>query len=126
MHSKSPQQSPRCRSSWFNRGVAAPTHLCFAHKAGRPGAQRERMTDDLPQKRSWPAGKRAAARGISRRRFLKAVGFSGAGMVGLSSYGLAIEPGYRLSVTRYRIAPRDWTPGLNLSVGVIADVHAGG
>src|SRR5262245_18800457 len=83
------------------------------------------MTDDLPQKRGLTAA-RAAARGMSRRRFLKSVGFSGAGMVGLSSYGLAIEPGYRLSVTRYRIAPRNWTPGLNLSVGVIADVHAGG
>ena len=33
---------------------------------------------------------------------------------------------YRLSVTRYQVSPRDWTPGLRLSVGVIADVHAGG
>jgi predicted MPP superfamily phosphohydrolase len=66
------------------------------------------------------------ARGISRRRFLKTLGFSSAGMMGLSSYGFAIEPGYRLSVTRYRVSPHNWTPGLNLSVGVIADVHAGG
>jgi uncharacterized protein len=84
------------------------------------------MTGDLPQKRGGTAGARRAARGISRRRFLKAVGLSGAGMVGLSSYGLAVEPGYRLSVTRYRVSPRNWTPGLNLSVGVIADLHAGG
>src|SRR5262245_40599267 len=84
------------------------------------------MTDDLPLKRGGTAGARRAARGMSRRRFLKAVGFSGAGMVGLSSYGLAIEPGYRLSVTRYRVSPRNWTPGLKLSIGVIADVHAGG
>jgi predicted MPP superfamily phosphohydrolase len=47
-------------------------------------------------------------------------------MVGLSGYGLAVEPGYRLSITRYRVSPRNWTPGLNLSIGVIADVHAGG
>jgi len=63
---------------------------------------------------------------MSRRRFLTTLGFSGAGMVGLSGYGLAIEPGYRLNITRYRVSPRNWTPGLDLKVGVIADVHAGG
>jgi predicted MPP superfamily phosphohydrolase len=57
---------------------------------------------------------------------LKTLGFSGAGMVGLSGYGLAVEPGYRLNVTRYAVRPPNWTPGLSLSVGVIADVHAGG
>jgi uncharacterized protein len=84
------------------------------------------MTDGLPQTEGRTAGVARGMRGISRRRFLKAVGLSGAGMVGLSSYGIAIEPGYRLSVTRYRVNPHKWTPGLNLSVGVIADVHAGG
>jgi uncharacterized protein len=57
---------------------------------------------------------------------LKTLGFSGAGVMGLSGYGLAVEPGYRLAVTRYRVAPPRWTPGLRLSIGVIADVHAGG
>ena len=84
------------------------------------------MGDELPQTRARRVGVRAAVRGISRRRFLTALGFSGAGMVGLSGYGLAIEPGYRLNITRYRISPPRWTPGLKLSVGVIADVHAGG
>jgi uncharacterized protein len=63
---------------------------------------------------------------ISRRRFLKTVGFSGAGVMGLTAYGVAGEAGYRLSVTRYNVRPPQWTPGLNLSIGVIADVHAGG
>ncbi|MBX9590168.1 MAG: metallophosphoesterase [Hyphomonadaceae bacterium] len=63
---------------------------------------------------------------ISRRRFLKTIGFSSAGVVGLTGYGLAVEPGYRLNVTRYNLSPHNWTPGLNLSIGVIADVHAGG
>lgn len=63
---------------------------------------------------------------ISRRRFLKTLGLSGAGMVGLSSYGLAVEPMWRLEVTRYRVSPANWPSGLNLSVGVIADLHAGG
>jgi uncharacterized protein len=84
------------------------------------------MADELPQTRVRRAGARAAVRGMSRRRFLTALGFSGAGMVGLSSYGLAIEPGYRLNITRYHVTPPKWTPGLNLTVGVIADVHAGG
>jgi predicted MPP superfamily phosphohydrolase len=63
---------------------------------------------------------------ISRRRFLKTLGFSGAGMVGLTGYGFAIEPMWRLEVTRYRVAPPGWPRDLKLSIGVIADVHAGG
>lgn len=64
--------------------------------------------------------------GISRRRFLKTLGLSGVGVVGLSGYAGAIEPGYRLNVTRYRVKPAQWSPGLSISIGVIADVHAGG
>jgi predicted MPP superfamily phosphohydrolase len=64
--------------------------------------------------------------GISRRRFLKTLGVSGVGAVGFSGYAAAIEPGYRLNVTRYRINPTQWTAGLKLSIAVIADVHAGG
>jgi len=63
---------------------------------------------------------------ISRRRFLKTLGFSGAGMVGLTGYGFAIEPMWRLEVTRYRVSPVGWPRDLKLSIGVIADVHAGG
>jgi predicted MPP superfamily phosphohydrolase len=33
---------------------------------------------------------------------------------------------WRLNVTRYRITPANWPRGLKLSIGVIADVHAGG
>src|SRR5687767_10617988 len=90
------------------------------------GAQRDIMADELPQARARRTGARTVMRGMSRRRFLAALGFSGAGVVGLSGYALAIEPGYRLNVTRYRVSPPNWTPGLNLTVGVIADVHAGG
>ena len=63
---------------------------------------------------------------ISRRRFLKTLGLSGAGVVGLSGYGLAVEPAWRLEVTRYRVCPAHWPRDLSLSIGVIADVHAGG
>jgi predicted MPP superfamily phosphohydrolase len=63
---------------------------------------------------------------ISRRRFLTTLGLSGAGMVGLSSYGFAVEASWRLDVTRYRISPANWPRDMKLSIGVIADVHAGG
>jgi len=64
---------------------------------------------------------------ISRRRFLKTLGLSGAGTLALgSSYGFAIEPLWRLDVTRYAVAPQGWPRGLKLSIAVIADLHAGG
>jgi uncharacterized protein len=66
-------------------------------------------------------------RRISRRRFLKTLGLSGAGTLALgSSYGFAIEPFWRLDVTRYAVAPAAWPRGLKLSIAVIADLHAGG
>jgi uncharacterized protein len=77
-------------------------------------------------------GERAAIPGsrhvrrISRRRFLQTLGLSGAGVVGLSGYGLAVEPLRRLEVTRYRVSPIHWPGDLTLSIAVIADVHAGG
>jgi predicted MPP superfamily phosphohydrolase len=63
---------------------------------------------------------------ISRRRFLTTLGMSGAGMVGLSSYGFAVEASWRLDVTRYRVSPANWPRDLRLRIGVIADLHAGG
>ena len=65
-------------------------------------------------------------RDISRRRFLKALAASSTGVFGLSSYGLALEPTWRLAVTRYRIRPPRWPDFMRVSIGVIADVHAGG
>jgi uncharacterized protein len=64
---------------------------------------------------------------ISRRRFLKTLGLSGAGTLALgSSYGFAIEPLWRLAVTRYAVTPQGWPRGLQLTMAVIADLHAGG
>lgn len=64
-------------------------------------------------------------RKISRRRFLQTIGYSGAGVVGLTGYGAAFEPGYRLAVTHYRVTPHAWPRELSLRIGVIADLHAG-
>jgi predicted MPP superfamily phosphohydrolase len=61
---------------------------------------------------------------FSRRSFFRLLGatlFS----LGLGSYAFAIEPRYRLTVTRYRLRPPRW-PALERPVrmAVIADVHA--
>ena len=63
---------------------------------------------------------------MTRRRFLASLGATGAGIVGWSSSSLALEPGWRLAVRNYQLAPRAWTNGPALKIGVIADVHAGG
>jgi uncharacterized protein len=54
------------------------------------------------------------------------VGFSSAGLVAVPTYGFAVEASWRLETTRYTISPANWPRGLKLSIGVIADVHAGG
>ena len=61
---------------------------------------------------------------LTRRRFLQSAGGVTASTTGLGSYALAIEPGWRLGVTRYAMTPPGWPPALSLKVGVIADIHA--
>jgi uncharacterized protein len=68
---------------------------------------------------------RAAKPRWSRRRFLT----TGAGLVGLSAaatvaYAGAIEP-LSLVVTPYALTPPGWPAGRQLTVTVIADLHAG-
>lgn len=59
---------------------------------------------------------------LSRRQLLKGLlAFTG-GTVGLAGYAVA-EP-WRLGVTRYKLTPPGWTPGLDLKIAVIADIHA--
>ena len=61
---------------------------------------------------------------ITRRGFLKFVGAGVTGMMALGGYALAYEPLARLSITRYRLTPPGWTPGLKLRVVALADIHA--
>jgi uncharacterized protein len=62
---------------------------------------------------------------LSRRAFLKLTGFTALAGFGLSSYAFAIEPRFRLVVTRYRLTPPGWPSGERpLRVAVIADPHA--
>jgi predicted MPP superfamily phosphohydrolase len=61
---------------------------------------------------------------ISRRHFLTGT----AGVIGgtalVASYAGAIEPGLRLVVTEYRLAPPGWPRDFPLKIAVIADPHA--
>ena len=61
---------------------------------------------------------------ISRRHFLKWLAVIGAAGAATSSYALMVEPLLRLQVTRYDLRPRRWPAGLDLSIAVVADIHA--
>ena len=61
---------------------------------------------------------------LSRRLFLQAAGGLSASTASLGSYAFAIEPGWRLGVTRYALTPPRWPATLGLKVGVLADIHA--
>lgn len=62
---------------------------------------------------------------FTRRSFLKFIGTAAFAGFGLSSYAFAIEPRFRLAVTRYRLTPPHWPAGLRrLRIAVVADIHA--
>ena len=87
---------------------AASPWLCMRASAGMAAKRNEHREPHLPPQVSEDAGS------LRRRHG------------GLASYGLAVEPMWRLEVTRYGVTPPNWPRGLPLSIGVIADVHAGG
>jgi uncharacterized protein len=60
---------------------------------------------------------------ITRRRFFKWLGGLAASGVALGSYAFAIEPGFRLNITRYAFTPPRWTPGLKLKLVILTDPH---
>jgi uncharacterized protein len=60
---------------------------------------------------------------ISRRTFFKWIGGVATSGFALGSYAFAIEPGLRLSVTRYAFTPPRWTQGLRLRIAILADPH---
>jgi len=62
---------------------------------------------------------------ITRRRLLAGLGASTTATFAVGGYALAVEPMWRLEVTRYSISPKNWPKDLALRIAVIADVHAG-
>jgi predicted MPP superfamily phosphohydrolase len=61
---------------------------------------------------------------MTRRGFLKFLGGSFLASTALAGYAFAIEPLYRLTLTRYALTPPNWTAGLRLRIAIIADLHA--
>ena len=61
---------------------------------------------------------------ITRRRFLRVASGALVSTVALGGYAMGVEPMLRLNVTRYRLTPAGWPPGLKLTVAALADVHA--
>jgi predicted MPP superfamily phosphohydrolase len=61
---------------------------------------------------------------ITRRRFLKWVASLGAVAVAASAYGIVIEPLLRHRIARHDLKLRPWPSDLNLTIAVIADIHA--
>jgi len=69
---------------------------------------------------------RSAPPRVTRRGLLAhTAGLVGLAAIGSGAYAAAIEP-QGLVVTRYRLTPPRWTAGRNLTITVIADLHAGG
>jgi uncharacterized protein len=62
---------------------------------------------------------------LTRRRLLTGFGATAASTLALGGYACAVEPMWRLNVTRYAVAPQSWPRGLKLSIAVLADIHAG-
>ena len=61
---------------------------------------------------------------ITRRDVLKGLLAFSTGTLSLGGYAFAVEPMWRLNVTRYGLTPPRWPAGLKLRIAVIADVHA--
>lgn len=62
---------------------------------------------------------------LTRRSFLKAGTAAALLGAGGSSYGFAIEPGYRLTVREWTVTPSDWPRDARpLRIAVLSDIHA--
>ena len=61
---------------------------------------------------------------ITRRQLLRWLGGLGAAGALAAVYGVAVEPMLRPRITRYDLAPARWPAGLDLTIAVVADIHA--
>jgi len=62
---------------------------------------------------------------LSRRTFLQGLAGSFASFAASGVYGFWVEPAYRLTVTRYRLALPHWPASLPITMALVADVHVG-
>lgn len=59
----------------------------------------------------------------NRRKVLTGLGGGLLTSAATGAYAFAIEPRFRLEVTRYDLRPTNWIPGLNLRIAVLTDIH---
>lgn len=61
----------------------------------------------------------------TRRTFLKTAAWTLATGLGVVSYGVAIEPGFRLVVREWPVSPASWPPDSPpLRIAILSDIHA--
>jgi predicted MPP superfamily phosphohydrolase len=60
---------------------------------------------------------------LSRRAFVTTLAAGTLASIATGSYAMAIEPRFRLVVTRYALAPSNWGAG-SLRIAALADLHA--
>src|SRR5580704_16863241 len=60
---------------------------------------------------------------LSRRTFLTTFAAGTVASAATGSYAMAIEPRFRLVVTRYAVTPPNWPAG-SLRIAALADLHA--
>ncbi len=63
-------------------------------------------------------------RNLSRRLFMQSAGGVIWATTVLGSYAFPFEPGFRLRVTSYFVAPPDWPRDLTLKAAILSDIHA--
>jgi len=68
---------------------------------------------------------RPHSRLITRRRLLTGLGVTTFAGLSVGGYAFGVEPHWRLDITRYAVSPPGWPPDLDLSIAVVADLHAG-
>ena len=62
---------------------------------------------------------------MTRRAFLRTFAYGSVASIATGSYAFAIEPRFRLVVTRYAVAPPHWPEGKgSLRIAALADLHA--
>jgi uncharacterized protein len=61
---------------------------------------------------------------MTRRQFLRWLGGFGALGALAATYGMAVEPWLRPRIVRYDLRPPRWPQGLDMTIAVLADIHA--
>src|SRR3954469_16206407 len=62
---------------------------------------------------------------LTRRTLLRTFAYGSMASIAAGSYAFAIEPRFRLVVTRYAVAPPGWPRGKgSLRIAALADLHA--